>query len=422
MPIIVKKSDGTDLLTITDGQVDQSTSVSLFGRGALISAKQISENFLRLMEHSAHTDPPTNPVKGEMWFDSNLGLIKFWTGTVWRVLGSTFDGSAGTATANIDGEQIIIFLANGRIIAALAKNVHDYDVLPDTVRINGAYFAFQSRFEEGILPGFNLASGQTEYLYYGDPVLPEIVDEGVYNTITVDDSGVVISARSRNVIPRGSIIMWAGPVSQIPIGYALCDGQVLYCDDGSMIKTPDMRNRFVMGAYTFEPNTVFGSLAQNGTENNIYALAFIMKYADTEKIIAASGSTRGAPGGVGLPVANTQITIGTYTDADGNTVVQTVTIGSKDLSPAVPTLSNTTYLANAVGNFSRFPWMTNATLTSAMTAFYANGAYANVAAAINTALVSANTTASLANASALTTFTPAFNGLPLLNPTTYIPQ
>lgn len=40
-------------------------------------------------------------------------------------------------------------------------------------------------------------------------------------------------------IPRGAIIMWSGAIDQIPAGWALCDGQ-----NG----TPDLRNRFIVGA------------------------------------------------------------------------------------------------------------------------------------------------------------------------------
>ena len=40
-------------------------------------------------------------------------------------------------------------------------------------------------------------------------------------------------------VPQGAIIMWSGAINQIPEGWALCDG-----NDG----TPDLRNRFIVGA------------------------------------------------------------------------------------------------------------------------------------------------------------------------------
>lgn len=40
------------------------------------------------------------------------------------------------------------------------------------------------------------------------------------------------------VVPTGAIVMWAGPINQIPIGWKLCDGT-----NG----TPDLRGRFIVG-------------------------------------------------------------------------------------------------------------------------------------------------------------------------------
>jgi hypothetical protein len=42
-----------------------------------------------------------------------------------------------------------------------------------------------------------------------------------------------------NGVPRGAIIMWSGSISEIPAGWALCDGT-----NG----TPDLRSRFIVGA------------------------------------------------------------------------------------------------------------------------------------------------------------------------------
>ena len=50
--------------------------------------------------------------------------------------------------------------------------------------------------------------------------------------------------------PIGAIIMWSGSVASIPVGYALCDGT---------LGTPDLRNKFVMGAGLVAPATAGGT-------------------------------------------------------------------------------------------------------------------------------------------------------------------
>jgi microcystin-dependent protein len=57
--------------------------------------------------------------------------------------------------------------------------------------------------------------------------------------ITSDSTRLATTAFVRNIIPTGLIVMWSGSVASIPDGWLLCDGT-----NG----TPDLRNRFIVGA------------------------------------------------------------------------------------------------------------------------------------------------------------------------------
>jgi len=68
---------------------------------------------------------------------------------------------------------------------------------------------------------------------------------GIGNTApqaALDVTGAVKAQSFEGVgaVPKGAILMWRGPVDALPQGWALCDGK-----DG---KTPDLRDRFVLGA------------------------------------------------------------------------------------------------------------------------------------------------------------------------------
>ena len=62
-----------------------------------------------------------------------------------------------------------------------------------------------------------------------------------------------------NAFPSGGIIMWSGTIAAIPSGWYLCNGS-----NG----TPDLRNRFVIGAYSDDSGvaktTITGSSTQTG--------------------------------------------------------------------------------------------------------------------------------------------------------------
>ena len=67
------------------------------------------------------------------------------------------------------------------------------------------------------------------------------------------------AAYALNGVPSGAILMWSGKIADVPLGWALCDGA-----NG----TPDLRNRFVIGAVQDDggvaKTNVTGSLTQSG--------------------------------------------------------------------------------------------------------------------------------------------------------------
>ena len=58
-------------------------------------------------------------------------------------------------------------------------------------------------------------------------------------TVTTDNTQIATTAFVRDIIPTGIISMWSGSIATIPSGWLICDGT-----NG----TPDLRNRFIVGA------------------------------------------------------------------------------------------------------------------------------------------------------------------------------
>lgn len=87
---------------------------------------------------------------------------------------------------------------------------------------------------------------------------------------TVVQMSSLISASTASTVPIGIISLWYGSVATIPGGWKLCDGTN---------STPDLRDRFVMGAgSTYIVNAT--GLFTTGTSTTIYnytALCYIMK-------------------------------------------------------------------------------------------------------------------------------------------------
>ena len=90
---------------------------------------------------------------------------------------------------------------------------------------------------------------------------PIRVDEGLKynpnsNTLTVGTIAATTFSGIPDSFPSGGIIIWSGAANNLPNGWSLCDGS-----NG----TPDLRNRFVVGASTGTGDTTYPGLSVNAT-------------------------------------------------------------------------------------------------------------------------------------------------------------
>lgn len=58
-------------------------------------------------------------------------------------------------------------------------------------------------------------------------------------SVSDDSTKFATTAFVRDIIPSGVIVMWSGSIASVPSGWYLCDGNN---------STPDLRNRFIVGA------------------------------------------------------------------------------------------------------------------------------------------------------------------------------
>jgi hypothetical protein len=72
MAYTIIKSDGTILTTIADGTINTtSTSLGLPSRNFSGYGKALDTNFVHHLENFASTSPPLNPLRGQLWYNTN---------------------------------------------------------------------------------------------------------------------------------------------------------------------------------------------------------------------------------------------------------------------------------------------------------------------------------------------------------------
>ena len=75
------------------------------------------------------------------------------------------------------------------------------------------------------------------------------VTAGTYNSVTVDNRGIVVDAAVSLDLPQYGIIMWL-QTYPVPSNFAICNGQTVTGANGVVIKTPDLRT-YTIGTTTF---------------------------------------------------------------------------------------------------------------------------------------------------------------------------
>jgi len=103
MAYTIVKSDGTVLTTIADGTINTtSTSLGLPGRNFAGYGQSLDTNFVHAMENFADTVPPSNPLRGQLWYNTNANTLCVCpadgttTASSWITLAQS--GGSGTTT------------------------------------------------------------------------------------------------------------------------------------------------------------------------------------------------------------------------------------------------------------------------------------------------------------------------------------
>lgn len=93
MSYFVNKTDGTAIVVLDGTKDTTSTSLTLFGRLVQNYGDQTNENFVHLLENFALDSSPANPIKGQLWYDTNVNNIKAYNGSIWITVGSQIVGN-----------------------------------------------------------------------------------------------------------------------------------------------------------------------------------------------------------------------------------------------------------------------------------------------------------------------------------------
>jgi hypothetical protein len=101
MAYTVNNTQGSLIATVSDGTIDTSTtSLTFIGKNYAGYGEIQNENFLKLMENFANSTQPSAPQAGQCWWDTSTTLLKVWSGSQWKNVGSATASASAPAGPN----------------------------------------------------------------------------------------------------------------------------------------------------------------------------------------------------------------------------------------------------------------------------------------------------------------------------------
>lgn len=79
---------GKTPIVLNDGTVDTSTSLVLIGKNVTRFGEYYNENLVKLLENFANSTAPSNPVEGQLWYDTANSTLMLYDNGQWYPIGS----------------------------------------------------------------------------------------------------------------------------------------------------------------------------------------------------------------------------------------------------------------------------------------------------------------------------------------------
>ena len=258
----LNKTDGTLLLDLIDGQIDTaSTNLTLVGRNYTGYGEAFNENFIKLLENFSNTAAPSNPLTGQLWWDSTDQRLQVYNGTVWK-------SSGGPIVQNTQPQMV----AGDLWIDNLNNQVYAYDGT-DLMLMGPQYTETQGKsgFEIGSILDSQSRSRTVANLYVGGTltaVISSIEFTPIYAQRVI---GLVTAAN-----PDGIIYIGMNIIDTANFKYrGIADSANALVTAGGVVR----------GADSFLPSTASGITTGTLTIQNSGGLTIGLSQNNVQKVV-----------------------------------------------------------------------------------------------------------------------------------------
>lgn len=336
MTYTINKADGTPLVNIEDNTINTTaSSLTLIGRNAVNFGQAINQNFIDLLQNFAKQTAPSNPLPGQLWYDSVIGGIKVYQGESWSTIVPPFDGVSGTATVRVgpSNMNVVLTISNNKIVSVTCHSGLAAAFLPDYVVVNDSRYNFKQFFPNGLLAGINLSvDPEVGYQFVGSASSANVLTIPRTISLAGDLQGSAIFDGSSNINIEASFSnIYINGNSNVTVAGTYT--KIVVDDGGRIIGGGNISNGDVIAALGYVPysganvnvsaqgNTLVARDANGNFEANIMVGTATAAYALKDPImVAINGDVVGAAsfdGSNSITISTTlspisNLTAGTY--------------------------------------------------------------------------------------------------------------
>ena len=111
-------TDGTLFATVANNTLNTDSSMTLMGQDYPNYGDFLDTNLIHLLENSSNAVPPVTPLTGQLWWDTNKGVLQVWNGDFWKTMTGS-NASTVPPSGSIAGDlwfnttQNVLYAYNG---------------------------------------------------------------------------------------------------------------------------------------------------------------------------------------------------------------------------------------------------------------------------------------------------------------------
>lgn len=109
-------------IVVQDQSLNTQTSLSFVGQNYSGYGRIIAEDFLHLLENFASSTAPSNPVEGQLWYNTAVSTLYVWDSTAWNTAGSLKKATTAPEVANSLQGDLWVDTANSQLYLFSGSN------------------------------------------------------------------------------------------------------------------------------------------------------------------------------------------------------------------------------------------------------------------------------------------------------------